>query len=423
MRQMWILFCVLLTGVVFCTDVTWHQAAVLKLEQARFYSVKSVDLDGDGTREIVAAGQIGPHKNYRGFIAVFRQTGSHLDQVATVDFAVSRADKTFPTRVRAVCVVPAAGNGGWWMFTAGKAGGDNDGVGFVHRVTYRRGSFSGGTTLTFADPGSDYTNGYPLQAADVDGDGRVEIIYGGFSGTAEIDHPDVRIFRTGPGDGLSEETRPLFHDLDLPLRVNALAVEDADGDGRPDILIAGRVNRNGKESATLACRSAGRNLHVESTLPLPSRYRTLCLQDLDGDGQREIVAGGRMDVPESLEGCLDIWNLSGGKFSLKSRYRWTGDGSTRLRVVRPLPEPGTILAVGRTEVGQGNHRQWQGFIRVFRYRDGRVFPVGEPVTVSLDWETRLRSMDLEPGGRLLVAGFTEDRDKNSSAILMVYQRP
>ena len=108
--------------------------------------------------------------------------------------------------------------------------------------------------------------------------------------------------------------------------------------------------------------------------------------------------------------------------NLISRYRFTGAGSTRLRVVEPLPEgfPGRLIIGGRQETLQNGRIKWQGFLQQVAFESNTLFPCSKPIILDKDWETRVRTMDICKNS-LITAGFTEDKTKASTAFISTYQ--
>ena len=107
--------------------------------------------------------------------------------------------------------------------------------------------------------------------------------------------------------------------------------------------------------------------------------------------------------------------------NLISRYRFTGAGSTRLRVMEPLPGfPGRLIIGGRQETFQNGRMKWKGFLQQVAFESGTLSPCSRPVILDKDWETRVRTMDMYKNS-LITAGFTEDKTKASTAFISIYQ--
>lgn len=108
--------------------------------------------------------------------------------------------------------------------------------------------------------------------------------------------------------------------------------------------------------------------------------------------------------------------------NLISRYRFTGAGSTRLRVVEPLPEgfPERLIIGGRQETLQNGRIKWQGFLQQVAFESGTLSPCSKPIILDKDWETRVRTMVICKNS-LITAGFTKDKTKASTAFISTYQ--
>jgi hypothetical protein len=106
--------------------------------------------------------------------------------------------------------------------------------------------------------------------------------------------------------------------------------------------------------------------------------------------------------------------------NLISRYRFTGAGSTQLRVMGALPGvPGHLIIGGRIETLQNDRMKWKGFLQQVAFESGTLFPCSKPIILDKDWETRVRTMDI-CNNSLIIAGFTEDKTKDSTAFISVY---
>ena len=85
-----------------------------------------------------------------------------------------------------------------------------------------------------------YTHGYGLDLGDLDGDGTPEIVTGGFQGDGDGEHGFVRVWALRGGRLVSRAELVLDGEGASTMRINGLALGDVDGDGRPEIVVAGR---------------------------------------------------------------------------------------------------------------------------------------------------------------------------------------
>jgi len=53
------------------------------------------------------------------------------------------------------------------------------------------------------------------------------------------------------------------------------------------------------------------------------------------------------------------------------------------------------------------------------FESGAMFSCSKPVILDKDWETRVRTMDIS-NNALIIAGFTEDKTKASTAFISIY---
>ena len=151
------------------------------------------------------------------------------------------------------------------------------------------------------------------------------------------------------------------------------------------------------------------------------RYRYATITDITGDGSLEFILGGRIDQGKTSYALLDVWKAHKEDFQLISRYRFTGAGSTRLRVIGPLPEStGRMIIGGRLETLQNNRLKWTGFLQQMTFESGTLFPCSPPVILDKAFETRIRAIDIL-NDNLIAAGFTEDKTKASSGFITIYK--
>lgn len=397
----------------------------LFMKKGRFFWVTTADLDRDGKPEIIAAGQVGPKKSHQGYIGIYKLEPDGMVLLAEDIFSVTHEGKTLPTRVRAIVAADDPVSGQWELYAAGRSGEDETGTGFIRKSVYTGGGdkkLKEVDTLVFQSSDSQYTHGYPIASINLHGQKRAGIVYGGFSGSPGSDgedRADVRVFPTGAGETFSKEPLRPFDALAIPLRINALATGDIDGDGKDDIVIAGRSKTDKGEKAAFACWSDGKLYHKVLDEEDAGRFRSLLISDLDGDGKMEILTGGRTDVGDVLLARLECWHLQGQSFQLVSRYTWTADRSTRLRAFVRHPGKNVFYAAGRTELLNGEELEWTGFVRAFDFENNRVLPSGKPMYIKHDWETRIRHIVFYGNDRLLIAGFCMDPEKKEKAFLQL----
>ena len=126
---------------------------------------------------------------------------------------------------------------------------------------------------------------------DVNGDGRIEIITGGyyFDGTRQIAQLVV-----WDGSSLAVEGIKTWYWVGNTV-INSVALRDVDGDGQVEVVTGGYYNDGARNVAQL-CVWSGSDLALENVKTWywdnNTVINSLAIGDVDGDGQIEIVTGG-----------------------------------------------------------------------------------------------------------------------------------
>jgi len=398
-----------------------HEVVSIQIPDMRFYAVKAITPVPEGRMDLLAAGQIKQKKRNDGLIIAFSMINGKYKELAREVFCIGPKNADNKTRIRSLVCIQAPSTKQYFVVVNGKAGHENREVGFIRSYAFN-GAFHLKDSIEFSDPETSYTHGYPLIQADINKDGKNEIICGGFSGSNDRDHADVRIFSIGEHGHLSRIKGFQTNQLNTyQLRVNALAAGDLDGDGTPEVAAAGRTVENDIENAAFVVFSDQTLIWKQLNDLGTCRYRYAMVTDMTGDGHPELVLGGRIDQGDTSYALLDIWQLDSKDMNLISRYRFTGAGSTRLRVVEPMPAgfPGRLIIGGRQETLYNGRMKWKGFLQQVAFESGTMFPCSNPVILDKDWETRIRTMDIS-NNVLIIAGFTEDKTKASTAFISIY---
>ncbi len=421
MKQIFLLVVAIISFHVPAFAFSEHEIVSIQIPDMRFYSVKAITPVPEGRMDLLAAGQIKQNHRNDALIIAFSIINGKYKELAREVFCIGPKNADNKTRIRSLVCVKAPSTNRCLIVVNGKSGPENREVGFIRSYVFD-GAFHLADSIEFSDPETSYTHGYPLIQADINKDGKNEIICGGFSGSDDRDHADIRFFSIGNNGHLSPiKGFQTNHFNTLKLRVNALAVGDLNRDGTPEVVAAGRTVENDVEHAAFAVLSDQALIWKQLNDLGKCRYRYATVTDMTGDGRPELVLGGRIDQGSTKYALLDVWQAHNGDMNLISRYRFTGAGSTRLRVVEALPAgfPGRLIIGGRLETLQNDRLKWKGFLQQVAFESGTLFPCSKPIILDKDWETRVRTMDIFEN-LLITAGFTEDKTKASTAFISIY---
>jgi hypothetical protein len=246
--------------------------------------VRIVDLDGDGVPEVLAG--TGQYDESTAMLHVLHTDGERVTEQRTVRAAENTSS-----------------------FTHGLATADLDGDGVQEIVS----SYCGhGEVIRYdvaADTGAIGArkvlqlsgSGEDAWLADVDGDGRVELLVSnGFrDGDAKVEIHDIDPKTGDPIDA----PRLVIEGFDGHRAFYAsVAVGDLDGDGRPELIVAWKreqaINRTtllaykvGASGAQVAYRLS----HEDQDLDLGYFEKMMTIADIDGDGRAELFISTRGD--------------------------------------------------------------------------------------------------------------------------------
>lgn len=206
---------------------------------------------------------------------------------------------------------------------------------------------SGGIVSTFWAFGPSFTGGVNIAAADLDGDGKAEVIAGAGGGGG----PQVTVF-----DGLSGQPKASWFAYDEGFRNGVrVAAGDTDGDGRAEV-VTGAGYGGGPDVRTFKVNpGTGAVQNVGAFWAFSSSFTGgvyVASGDTDGDGKAEIIAGaGPGGGPQ-----VSVFKAGGVQVSAFFAYDSTFRGGVRVGAA-DLTGDGTaeVLAVaGPTGAAQVN---------------------------------------------------------------------
>jgi hypothetical protein len=387
--------------------------------ETRLFSGGVADLDGDGTLELIAGGFSAQDGGRRSTIIAYRQRGDTWSPVAEGGW-----DGGEGSTVRNVEIADVDGDGKLDVIGLGRLGASpHDARASLVALSLESGKLverAGYSWLV-----GRYTHGYGLAIGDLDGDGKPEIVTGGFQfdGTSETGF--VRVWSLRNNELIPRGAMTLDGQGSPSMRVNDIAIGDVDGDGRPEIVVAGRHGPlKTADSKYLDRRREAGDLSVvafaKDKLTTRARYswkkgtsmrlRSVVVADLDGDRRSEIVAGGQYDADGKQS--LALFGFDAGKLEVHHDASSTVEGVTgevKDLVVARRGNDARVLATGVI----GDRPGRQGGFAAWRLERGKLVRDASIVSRNAD-ETRARAVVVVPtksGSTVLTIGHA--RNKNA----------
>jgi hypothetical protein len=321
---------------------TWDtQNVTLEYEQnwpGNINCVYANDVEGDGKLELFISGSIRNETGTFSSLRVCNWDGSSLSLKASVE-GVSTSD---------VFVKDVNKDGVQEILTVGRFNITEQRAGAKLYIWHLKQN-----SLTLIDSVewcvSNVTSAGSVFAADLDGDGLVEVVTAGYAYSLKNSSGQVRVWQYD-GNALdlkaNEEWRLKEDVYALTIAggvqgntvVNSLKVGDVDGDGKLEVVTGGFAFDGENINAQLRIWSwNGENLSLEVSREWVSDYLTeiksVSLSDVDGDSRLEIVTSGVLGakgsfassaaVPERAQ--LRVWSWDGEVLALENGKDWSID--------------------------------------------------------------------------------------------------
>jgi len=163
---------------------------------------------------------------------------------------------------------------------------------------------------------------HSIYAADSDGDGSNEIVTAGHVTDSAGSYISLRVWSY---DGEALVLKGSYECEDISF--SSIFVNDVDQNGAPEILTAGRAHGEHTSSAQLCIwQWDGNRLDLKKSVEwcaMNEAYAySVYAYDLDNDGETEIVTGGFDNDLMNSSGQLRIWHWNGTELTLEANEEW-----------------------------------------------------------------------------------------------------
>ena len=289
-------------------------------------AIYASDLDNDGFLEIITGGRIVENSEVLNSIRIWSYDGNNI--VAKGSFNGISASSIF--------VYDTDRNGDMEVLVAGRSSGDNISFAQLSIFDYKENGLSLLDNVEWC--GSVEAYAYSVFADDLDNDGNVEIITGGYDYDLTNSCGQLRIWNW---NGM---------DLSLESSEEWRLVENVYG-----VTISG--------------------------LPMGNTViNNVKVGDLDHDGQKEVVSGGWAYDGEFFNAQLRIWNWNGTGFGLETSHEWVSEDITEIKSISlddvDLDGDIEVVTCGLTSVyGSFNNTESvpdHAQLRIFSWKDNNL---------------------------------------------------
>ncbi len=225
-----------------------------------------------------------------------------------------------------IFVADVDGDGVIEIVTGGFTYNTEDGIRLSSQAPLKVWSWNGQNVILEASTNWD-GNIRSIYAADIDSDNVVEIITFGNSWNQSGNYGSLRVWHLSNGDLTLQASSEGY------IWGNSLFVCDADMDGVLEILSVGRMQTESSNSTRLCMWSfQGGVLTLDETTNLDlanvTSANSVYASDLDNDGNIEVVIGGYSDTLPNSHGQLSVWQWNGTAFVLARNENWQTGGGT-----------------------------------------------------------------------------------------------
>lgn len=326
------------------------------------HSIYAYDLDSDGFSEIITGGIIADHTNMTGAIRIWDYDGENIAQkgeykgVSTGSiYVIDVNDDKIPE-----------------VLTAGRVTDQNRSLAQLSIFQWENNNFFFRKSVEWCTSNEAYA--YSVYAHDLDNDGKIEIITGGYDNDLLNSSGQLRVWRWNGEEfaleankewrlvegvcGVTNSGQPMGNTM-----VNNVKVGDVDSDGVPEIITGGWTYDGEKTNAQLRIWNwNGQELILEKSFEWISEditdIKSISLCDVDKDGDMEIVTSGitavyggfnnPLSTPDHAQ--LRIFSWKEKTLKLEQSKDWTiGEGVAAWNIAtEDIDKDGTveIITVG-----------------------------------------------------------------------------